>query len=167
MCDILATMHKIGIIHRDLKSSNIMLQERKKLAGSHHYGSTLLDLRKKIKLMDFGLAKFKQMKTITKIGTVAGTIAYMSPEQALGKVLDYRTDIYSLGVILYEMSTGSLPFMGDNEIVVLRKIINEKPQLPSELNKNISPDLEKIIFRLKMWLSILLKGQVSFVLVTN
>ena len=82
----------------------------------------------KVKIMDFGLAKMGDGGQVTKIGSTIGTIAYMSPEQARGEVVDQRTDIWSFGVVLYEMLTGELPFKGDYDQAIIYSILNEEPQ---------------------------------------
>ncbi len=127
ICNALFMAHKNNLIHRDIKPQNILITPEGK-----------------VKVTDFGIAKSLNMD-VTKTLNIIGTAHYISPEQAKGEVLDHRTDIYSLGIVLYEMLTGDVPFRGDSSIDISLKHINEIPVKPSELIENIPPALEKII----------------------
>lgn len=137
--DAIAEAHARGIVHRDLKPANIMI-------SSKGYA----------KLLDFGLARIQktpdtselsQVQTWTKSkpGVIAGTIAYMSPEQALGKKIDHRTDIFSIGVVFYEMATGHKPFSGSNPTETIDKIVHSQPESIARFNYNVPQELERII----------------------
>lgn len=124
----LACAHAEGIIHRDIKPQNIMLLE----SG-------------RIKVMDFGIAKLPNAETVTVTDKAVGTVYYMSPEQASGKTIDPRSDIYSVGAMLYELTTGEMPFVAETPIAILMKHVNEKPVPPRIKNSQIPVGLEQII----------------------
>jgi eukaryotic-like serine/threonine-protein kinase len=120
--------HKKGVVHRDLKPANIFLTQAEQ-----------------IKIIDFGLAKAVQRTMLTKSGTTLGTAQYMSPEQAQGAEVDHRTDIWSLGIVTYEMVTGRLPFKSEYETALVYSIINEDPEPVTALRSGIPMELERII----------------------
>ena len=130
ICEGLVEAHRLGVVHRDLKPQNIMVDEE---------GNA--------RIMDFGIARSLKTKGITAAGVMIGTPEYMSPEQVEGKEVDQRSDIYSLGVILYEMVTGRVPFEGDTPFTIGVKHKSEMPKDPKELNSQLPEDLNLVILR--------------------
>jgi serine/threonine protein kinase/Tfp pilus assembly protein PilF len=130
ICEGLTEAHRLGIVHRDLKPSNIMI-----------------DKDGNARIMDFGIARSLESKGITGAGVMIGTPEYMSPEQVEGKEIDQRTDIYSLGVVLYEMLTGRVPFEGFTALTIAVKHKTEAPQDPREFNTQLSDDLSRVILK--------------------
>lgn len=141
ICAVLEQAHRLGIVHRDLKPENVMVIDQ---SGDPDY----------VKVMDFGVARIQfadeRAVRLTKAGVVYGTPAYMSPEQVTGDEVDHRADLYSLGVMMYEMATGSIPFNGTTVPKVMTQHLNEQPKPPSERAPQalIPPALESVILKL-------------------
>jgi serine/threonine-protein kinase len=130
ICSALDAAHEKGVIHRDMKPQNVLLES----TGD-------------VKIMDFGIARVADMKGMTTTGTVMGTPDYMSPEQAQGLPVDARSDIYSTGIMLFEVFTGKLPFTADSALAVLNKHIREPLPKPTGVNPSLPMELERILIR--------------------
>jgi beta-lactam-binding protein with PASTA domain/predicted Ser/Thr protein kinase len=131
ICVALAEAHAQGVIHRDIKPGNVMVTRD----GT-------------VKVMDFGIARFTSgVETAPQTSAVLGTASYLSPEQAQGDPVDARTDIYSLGTVLYEMLAGRPPFTGDSPVAIAFKQVNEAPAAPSRLNRDVPPALDAVVMR--------------------
>jgi len=128
VCEGLAVAHETGIVQRDIKSDNIMVTSRGQ-----------------VKIMDFGLAKLKGASKVTKTGSTLGTLPYMSPEQVQGIEVDRRSDIFSLGVVLYEMITGQLPFKDEHEAAIIYSILNETPEPLARYKSNVPGKLQRVV----------------------
>ncbi len=132
LCDALDAMHKRGIVHRDLKPENVMIRAD--------------DF---VKIIDFGIALKEDARRITHVGasSLLGTPDYISPEQVQGKRGDQRSDIYALGIMVYEMVTGQVPFSGPNPLAVMNDRLVVDPPPPAHINPAISPELQEILYR--------------------
>ncbi|MDD4051118.1 MAG: protein kinase [candidate division Zixibacteria bacterium] len=128
ICEGLAKAHKAGIVHRDIKPSNI-----------------LIDRDGRAKILDFGLATIKGVDKLTKTGSTMGTLSYMSPEQTRGEILDERSDIFSFGVVVYEMITGQLPFKGEHEPAIIFSITYEEPEPLARYKTGVPNELQRIV----------------------
>jgi eukaryotic-like serine/threonine-protein kinase len=130
VCSALVAAHARGLIHRDIKPGNVMLTPDGK-----------------VKVMDFGIARATTSETITQTAAVVGTAQYISPEQAQGQTVDYRSDLYSLGCCLYEMLTGTVPFTGATPVAIAYRHVREDPTPPRQLNPDIPAPLEAICLK--------------------
>jgi eukaryotic-like serine/threonine-protein kinase len=130
VCNALAAAHARGLIHRDIKPGNVMLTPEGK-----------------VKVMDFGIARATTSETITQTAAVVGTAQYISPEQAQGQTVDYRSDIYSTGCCLYEMLTGTVPFTGATPVAIAYRHVREDPTPPRMLNRDVPAPLEAICLK--------------------
>jgi eukaryotic-like serine/threonine-protein kinase len=130
VCNALAAAHARGLIHRDVKPANVMLTPD----GT-------------VKVMDFGIARATTSETITQTQAVIGTAQYISPEQAQGQTVDFRSDLYSLGCCLYEMLTGVVPFTGATPVAIAYRHVREDPTPPRQLNPDVSPALEAVVLK--------------------
>ncbi|MDQ4149034.1 MAG: protein kinase, partial [Actinomycetota bacterium] len=130
VCSGLAVAHSKGIVHRDIKPANIMLERD----GN-------------VKLMDFGIAKAETGPDLTEAGLVLGTVTYLSPEQARGEPVDARSDLYSLGCVLYEMLTGRAPLAGRTLLEIAQKLSTETPSPPSQFNPSVPAELDDVVMR--------------------
>jgi serine/threonine protein kinase len=128
MVEGIGEAHRCGVIHRDLKPSNI-----------------LVDSKGRVKILDFGLAAISGEKKLTKSGSTIGTLHYMSPEQARGETLDERTDIFSFGVVFYEMITGKIPFQGEHEPAVMYAIAYEEPEPLARYRTGVTEESQRIV----------------------
>jgi len=129
-CEAIQEAHAIGIVHRDIKAENVMVTSRDR-----------------IKVMDFGLAKLKDSVKITRPLSTTGTLAYMAPELVQGGEADARSDIFALGVLLYEMIAGRLPFRGDHEAAAVYSLVHETPEPLSRVRREVSQELERVVDR--------------------
>ena len=148
-----AAAHDAGIIHRDIKPANIFLCSRTSArthdetrsdtsATARHRGDTGA-----VKLLDFGIAKLKDQTGLTRTGTTVGTAVYMSPEHIGGHAIDERADVWSLGVVLYELVSGVRPFNGENALAIMRSIADDRPRTLSTVRSEVPPALDSIIER--------------------
>jgi serine/threonine protein kinase/tetratricopeptide (TPR) repeat protein len=131
ICDGLASAHSVGVVHRDIKPSNV-----------------IVDARERPRILDFGIASIQETEPLTRTGTTMGTFLYMSPEQAEGRAVDRRSDLFSLGVVLYELVAGRAPFAGVNDAATLRALLNDTPEPLARFRSGVPADLQRIVTRL-------------------
>ena len=164
VADALDVAHRAGVVHRDIKPANIFLVSRGATSSAGRYPQRKPSgsgERVSAKLLDFGLAKLDAAPSelqsasptlpneaeLTSPGTTLGTVGYMSPEQARGERLDPRSDLFSFGVVLYELATGAPPFSGATPAVIFHEILSKNPAPPSQLNADVPPDLDRLILK--------------------
>jgi formylglycine-generating enzyme required for sulfatase activity/dienelactone hydrolase len=138
-----AAAHDAQIIHRDIKPANILICSRAGSPAGLGHGSDAA----RVKLLDFGIAKLSGQTAMTRTGTTVGTVGYMSPEQIAGQGVDARTDVWSLGVVFYQLLSGRLPFAGENEIALIRSIADGQPRPLREVRPDVPPAIEAVIAR--------------------
>ncbi|HTU88793.1 MAG TPA: serine/threonine-protein kinase [Gemmataceae bacterium] len=153
IADTLAAAHAHGLIHRDIKPSNIWLEFSRDSQGSANRAlpcGSRLNETGRVKILDFGLARpaVDDDAHLTQTGVILGTLAFMSPEQARGEHVDHRSDLFSLGCVLYRMVTGQLPFQGRDMVSTLLSLSHDHPKPPRELNPQVPPALNHLIQRL-------------------
>jgi serine/threonine-protein kinase len=155
VCEALAAAHELGIVHRDLKPENVMLLREPESR-----------FEERVKVLDFGIAKIVDRSdkdpedpppsiadsVLTTVGVIVGTPQYMSPEQCRASPIDARSDVYSCGILLYQLVTGRVPFTGEHPFEIAMKQVREPPPPPTSINPNIHPELEKVILTaLEKW----------------
>lgn len=136
--------HRAGVVHRDIKPGNVMIPDSSSAAGSQGH-----EARADVKVMDFGIARAvsDSSSTVAETTAIIGTAAYFSPEQAKGEPVDARADLYSTGVVLYELLTGRPPFRGDTPVAVAYQHVSETPIAPSEVNEDVPRGLDAVVLR--------------------
>jgi serine/threonine protein kinase len=156
IADGLAAAHAHGLIHRDIKPANLWLEAKDERGMMNDerktdYSSFIVHQSslRRVKILDFGLARAAQSDVrLTATGAILGTPAYMAPEQARGDAVDPRSDLFSLGCVLYEMATGERPFKGANTMAILMALANHNPRPPAEINRDVPPELSDLVMKL-------------------